>query len=157
MWQNKQIWCETFQRKKTISLPSLCGYRRHVVPIYVSSGKQRDFILAGKKNIFQSNKGVHVSLPFTPKEQDRLHTSLSVALANAWIIKTSQCKTCYYFTLLLNPSRPNPGRTEEIKLNFYFQTSLWCLKRFYEGFKAIKGLHKTFWDTTKKFENKNLT
>ena len=26
----------------------------------------------------------------------------------------------------------------EIKLNFYFHTSLWCLKRFYEG------LHKTF-------------
>ena len=25
-----------------------------------------------------------------------------------------------------------------IELNFYFRTSLWCLKRFYEG------LHKTF-------------
>ena len=44
----------------------------------------------------------------------------------------------------------------EIKteLNFYFRTSLWCLKKFYEG---LKGLHKTFWDTTKKCENKNLT
>ena len=29
----------------------------------------------------------------------------------------------------------------KIKLNFYFHTSLWCLKRFYEG---LKGLHKTF-------------
>ena len=36
-------------------------------------------------------------------------------------------------------------------LNFYFHTFLWCL-RFYEGFK---GLHKTFWGTTQKFENKN--
>ena len=28
-----------------------------------------------------------------------------------------------------NPSRPNPGRREKIKLNFYFHTSLWCLKK----------------------------
>ena len=30
---------------------------------------------------------------------------------------------------------------------------MWCLKMFYEGFK---GLYKTFWDTSKKCENKNL-
>ena len=42
----------------------------------------------------------------------------------------------------------------KIKLNLYFYTSLWCLKRFCEGFK---GLHKTFWGTTKKCENKDLT
>ena len=29
----------------------------------------------------------------------------------------------------------------KIELNFYFHTSLWCLKRFYEG---LEGLHKTF-------------
>ena len=40
-----------------------------------------------------------------------------------------------------NISCPNPGRREKIKLNFYFHTSFWCLKRFYEG---LKGLHKTF-------------
>ena len=38
-------------------------------------------------------------------------------------------------------SRPNPERREKIKLNLYFHTSLWCLKRFYE---VLKGLHKTF-------------
>ena len=32
----------------------------------------------------------------------------------------------------------------KIELNFYFHTSLWCLKRFYEGLKALS-------------ENKNLT
>ena len=37
-----------------------------------------------------------------------------------------------------NPSRPDPGQREKINLNFYFHTSLWCLKRFYES------LHKTF-------------
>ena len=43
--------------------------------------------------------------------------------------------------MILNPSRPNPGRREKINLNFYFHTSLWCLKRFYQ---SLKGLHKTF-------------
>ena len=51
-------------------------------------------------------------------------------------------KSCFQS---INPLRPNPRRRKKIKLNFYFHTSLWCLKRFYEG---LKGLHKTFWDTT---------
>ena len=29
----------------------------------------------------------------------------------------------------LNPSRHDPGQKEKINLNFYFHTSLWCLKR----------------------------
>ena len=44
--------------------------------------------------------------------------------------------------LKLNPSRPDPGWREKINLNFYF--------------RGLKGLHKTFWGTTKKCENKNL-
>ena len=34
----------------------------------------------------------------------------------------------------------------KINLNFYFHTSLWCLKSFYEGLKSLhkKSLHKTF-------------
>ena len=43
--------------------------------------------------------------------------------------------------LLAYPSRPNPRRREKINLNFYFHTSLWCLKRFYE---SLKGLYKPF-------------
>ena len=58
------------------------------------------------------------------------------------------------FPSYVNPSRPNPGRREKIKLSFYFRTSLWYLKRFYKG---LKGLYKTFWGTTKKCKNKNLT
>ena len=48
-----------------------------------------------------------------------------------------------------------PESCIEIKmnLNLYFHT-LWRLKRFYEG---PYGLYKTFWDTTKKCENKNLS
>ena len=49
---------------------------------------------------------------------------------------------------------PIPDEKKKIKLNFYFHTSLWCLKKFYKG---LKGLHKTFWGPTKKCENKNLT
>ena len=54
----------------------------------------------------------------------------------------------------LTLKRPNPGQSEKFKLKFYFHTSLWCFKRFYKG---LKGLHKTFRGTTKKYENKNLT
>ena len=53
----------------------------------------------------------------------------------------------------INLSRPNPGRREKIRLNFYFHTILWRLKKFYEG---LKGLHKNFLGTTKKCENRNL-
>ena len=52
----------------------------------------------------------------------------------------------------IKPSRPNPGRREKSKLNFYFHT-LWCLETFYEG---LKGLHKTFRGTSKS-DNKDLT
>ena len=29
---------------------------------------------------------------------------------------------------MLNPSCPSPGRREKVDLNFYFHTSLWCLR-----------------------------
>ena len=38
----------------------------------------------------------------------------------------------------INPYLPNPRQRKEIELNFYFHTSLWCLKRFYEGLKGLK-------------------
>ena len=52
--------------------------------------------------------------------------------------------------IYINSSRPDTGRSENINLYFYFHTSLWYLKRFYETF------HKSFWGTTKKNENKSL-
>ena len=30
-------------------------------------------------------------------------------------------------------SVPVPDKVKKIKLNFYFHTSLWCLRKFYEG------------------------
>ena len=41
----------------------------------------------------------------------------------------------------------------KINLNFYFHTSLWSLKRFYEG---LKGFHKSFRGTLKKRDLKSL-
>ena len=41
---------------------------------------------------------------------------------------------------------PITHEEKKVKSNFYFHTSLWCLK----------GFPKTFWGTTKKCENKNL-
>ena len=36
---------------------------------------------------------------------------------------------------------PFPEEEEKFKLNFYFHTFLWYLRRFNDG---LKGLHKTF-------------
>ena len=42
---------------------------------------------------------------------------------------------------LINPSRPNLGRKEKIKLKFYFHTSFWSSKGF---MKALKTFIKPF-------------
>ena len=77
------------------------------------------------------------------------HPVLSMTLLE----KRQSCHPMFKFwNLILNVEIPD--KVKKIKLNFYFHTSLWCLKRFYKG---LKGLHKTFWGTTKKSENKNLT
>ena len=40
-------------------------------------------------------------------------------------------------TFLLTLLVPIPGESKKL-INFYFPTSLWCLKRFYEGLKGHK-------------------
>ena len=50
--------------------------------------------------------------------------------------------------------RPTFYLVVQIICNSFFHTSLWCIKKIYEG---IQGLHKTFWGTTNKCKNKNLT
>ena len=56
--------------------------------------------------------------------------------------------------LILTLLVPIPDEKKKIKINFYFHTSLWSLKRFYKG---LKSLYKTFSGATRKCENKNLT
>ena len=40
----------------------------------------------------------------------------------------------------------NPIPGEEKKLKFYFHTSLWCLKRFYEGLQGKAFYGKVFYE-----------
>ena len=68
-----------------------------------------------------------------------------------WIFQKKIAPIKLFISLTL--SVPIPEEEKKIKLDFHFHTTLWCLKRFYEGYK---GLHKTFRGTTK-CENKNLT
>ena len=60
-----------------------------------------------------------------------IHTLFYYSLVNFEQLIVS-CNFIYIILLLIsiNPSRPNLGRREKIKLNFYFHTLLWCLKRF---------------------------
>ena len=59
----------------------------------------------------------------------------------------------WFYEYFINYSGPDPRQREKINLNFYFHTSFWCIKRFYD---SLKDLHN-FWGTTKKCENINLS
>ena len=83
----------------------------------------------------QMKKFVNFTRSATLWQKNSFEAEVKIVL----IFKISQ--NCCIF----NPSGPNPGRREKIKLSFYFYTSLWCHKRFYE----------TFWGTRKKCDNKN--
>ena len=54
----------------------------------------------------------------------------------------------------LNPYRPDPEGREKNLNKFLFSHFFVVHKNVLQG---LKGLHKTFWDATKKRENKNLT
>ena len=41
---------------------------------------------------------------------------------------------------IINPPRAAHEQREKINLSFYFHTSLWYLKRFYEGQRFYEGL-----------------
>ena len=82
--------------------------------------------------------------------------NVSWAILFCMLFVSIYCKNIgeWWWCILINPSHPDPWQRENIYLHFYFHTSLWCVKRFYEG---LKDLHKTFLRTTKKCENKDLS
>ena len=46
--------------------------------------------------------------------------------------------------VIANPSRPNHKWREKVKINFYFHTSLWCLKRSLKAFiKPFEALQRS--------------
>ena len=60
---------------------------------------------------------------------------------------------CAISSAFNNLFRPNPGRREKINLNFYFRTSLGCLKMLYKGLKSLK---KHFEEPQRTVKIKNL-
>ena len=108
-----------------------------------------DFILNCKAAADYSYHFFNVVIKWPSSVNNALNfasSSLNEAMWNGLIPKCEK-------VIVSNPSHPDPGQ-REIHLNFYFHTSLWCIKRFYED---LKDLHKTFWGTTKKCENRKLS
>ena len=73
---------------------------------------------------------------FDRKTKDKTLEAITnlVAFLTKWkFVRITKLVLLFEKGIHLNPFRPNSGRREKIKLNFYFRTSLWCLKRFYEG------------------------
>ena len=72
--------------------------------------------------------------------------SFAVSFYSASLIENFVCFLLLIESFLLaskasrinyNSSRSDPRRIEKINWNFYFRTSLWCLKRFYQTWKAF--------------------
>ena len=95
-----------------------------------------------KKDILRKARGNH-------GQQDKI-SELSSCSAKFCIFQTKLRN----FLTLSAPCISESCIKIKTDLNCYFRTSLWCLKRFYE---RLKGHQKTFWGTTNKCENKNLS
>ena len=96
-----------------------------------------------KSKTYQSNSA-EVSLKNTPNFQnptDLRHIDFFSEFFSGFRQDFHFLQFQRFLIFSINPSRPNPGRREKNKLHFYFQTSLWCLKRFSEG---LNGLYKPF-------------
>ena len=52
------------------------------------------------------------------------------------VLKPYSPKFKNYQEFEINPSRADPGRSEKIKLSFYFHIFLWGFKRFHEDLKG---------------------
>ena len=74
----------------------------------------------------------------------------SIILLRMVIIRIDN--TTYTDDKLFNPSNPNLGRREKLKLIFFFTFLCGATKGFMKAF-----VHKNFRGTTKKCENKSLT
>ena len=64
-----------------------------------------------------------------------LFCSLNVLFSRCFVLTTVLVKKT--MICIANPSYLDPERREKIKLNFYFHTFFWCLKRFMKAFKAF--------------------
>ena len=143
---SKSLCCERILRLFTFLIAQNLFFSN--IPIYVTQ-------LMFKVNYRNTRKNCKISSKFAIKKPEWIcpqivdfeQVNVSCYVRSIYAFCSGDMKPC----LEITPSRPNTGRREKINLNVYFHTSLWCLKRFYEG---LKGLYQTFWCTTKKCENK---
>ena len=115
--------------------------RAKLVTFLLSNTCHRSYVLS-----LLMNFGLEAVPPIIEKLNDILNSG------HLNILKPFKCQNLEIFALTgrrakgeddfdINLSFPNSGQREKINLNFYFHTSLWNLKRFYED---LKGLCKAF-------------
>ena len=146
---SKSLCCEHILRLFTFLIAQNLFFSN--IPIYVTQ-------LMFKVNYRNTRKNCKISSKFAVKKPEWIcpqivdfeQVNVSCYVRSIYAFCSGDVKP----SLEISPSRPNTGRREKINLNVYFHTSLWCLKKFYEG---LKGLYQTFWCTTKKYENKKLS
>ena len=85
---------------------------------------------------------------FLNKQMLVVYIIMSVRLLNCWILLRDHCQILLLMLGEPNPFRPNHGQSDKNNLSFYFHTSLWCFKKFYQG--------QTFSGTTKKCEKNKV-
>ena len=83
---------------------------------YMKANIDKSHLLLSEKNNFTSNIDGNV----IESEDNQVLLSITI-------------DSNFSFNKHINPLHCNSGGREKINLNFYFHTSLWCLKRFYEG------------------------
>ena len=105
------------------------------------------------KSFIPDFENFHDPLHLNEWEDDLVRKKILRIIFQFKYVTYSSYKT-FWLTLTLPAPYISESCTEmKINVNFCFHTSLWCLKRFYEG---LKGLLKTFSGSTKKCKNKNL-
>ena len=85
-------------------------------------------------NVFSpSSRKTYVELVRDAHWGIRNHITRSFNTQGFWWTPNGIYGSSPNFASNINSLRPNPGRREKISLNFYFHTSLWCSKKFYES------------------------
>ena len=141
------MWFITFSTKHPICKKLLClnwiliQVKTKALEFYLSQFCQGIWLfhsvnshLWREKDIFAATDKVVLKIFFL---QARQFTSV---LRGFWWqpLHLQPFSRAHFLTKHITPSRTNPGRREKKLLHFYFHTSLWCLKRFYEGLKSLK-------------------
>ena len=124
-------------------------YKKEKIVIDINNEKADGRKSCFLKCFLEQNSIRVISNPYWRQQIDR-STKVERQLLLILIFKNELEKKCFSRGFFLKKekapnwscfivlTRSNPGRREKINLNFYFHTSLWCLKMFYESLAFIK-------------------